>query len=532
MYKKYYLFFWFFFIFPAFASSKAANQTLIYCSEGSPDYFNPQLSLSGAAFDASNLLYSRLVEFNQERTQLVPGLAVRWSTSKDKKTYTFHLRKKVSFNNRGKFKPSRYLNAEDVIFTFERQRDKKHPYHQVNGGGYKFFQSLDLPGLITKVSKVTNHKVKLHLSRSHPLFLTYLAMEFAVILSKEYGDFLIKEGKKEQLDFQPVGTGPFVLKKYVKDSLIRYERNDNYYQGPASLKQIVFAITPDPTVRFQKLKTEECHLLAKPQPIDIPIIKKQAALQVAEGMTYNVAYLAMNTSRPPLDNVKVRQAIAHALNRSLYIQAIYKGMAKPAHTPVPPNLWGHNSKIKSYKHDVEKAKKLLKEAGYEKGLQLELWTLPISRPYNPNGRKMGELMQADLKKVGITVRLVTYDWPTYIAKSAKGEHELIQMGWTADIGDPGNFLNVLLSCKTVASGANMARWCNKRYEKLVSAALTEFSQKKREALYKKAQLVFHQESPWVPLVHAYGFAAFSKNLKGYRLKPFGSERFYHLRLSE
>ena len=253
---------------------------------------------------------------------------------------------------------------------------------------------------------------------------------------------------------------------------------------------------------------------------------------MAEGVTYNVAYLAMNTSRPPLDNVKVRKAIAHALNRPLYIQAIYKGMAQPAHTPVPSTLWGHNSEIKSYEHNVEKAKKLLQEAGYKKDLQLKLWTLPISRPYNPNGRKMGELMQADLKKVGINVRLITYDWPTYIAKSSKGEHDLIQLGWSADIGDPGNFLNILLSCKTIDAGTNLARWCNKSYEKLVEQAVKEFSQKKREALYKKAQIVFHKESPWVPLVHAYGFVAFSKNLKGYHLKPFGSERFYHLSLSE
>ena len=517
---------------PAITANAKNNKTLIYCSEGSPDYFNPQLSLSGAAFDSSNLLYSRLVEFNQARTQLIPGLAVRWNISKGKKKYTFHLRKKVSFSGGKDFKPSRHFNADDVVFSFERQKDKTHPYYQVNGGGYKFFHSLDLHNLITKIHKVTDHKVEFHLKQPHPLFLTYLAMEFAVILSKEYGDFLLQKGKKEQMDFQPVGTGPFVLKKYVKDSLIRYERNNNYYLGSAKLKNIVFAITPDPTVRFQKLKRKECHLLAKPQPVDIPAMKKHPDIQVAEGMTYNVAYLAMNTTRPPLNNVKVRQAIAHAFNRSLYIQAIYKGMAKLAHTPVPPNLWGHNKKIKSYEYNVKKAKELLKEAGYEKGLNLELWTLPISRPYNPNGKKMGELMQADLKKVGITVRLITYDWSTYIAKSSKGEHDLVQMGWSADIGDPGNFLNILLSCKTVDSGANLSRWCNKNYEKLIDQALKEFSQKKREPLYKKAQLVFHKASPWVPLVHAYGFSAFLKDVKGYQLKPFGSERFYHLGFSK
>lgn len=523
--------FYFFLLLIVAASSASGRETLVYCSEGSPDYFNPQLSLSGAAFDASNLLYSRLLETHPDKHKLMPGLAIRWHISEQGKKYTFHLRKKVRFAETKYFKPRRDFNADDVLFTFERQKNPNHPYHQVNGGRYKFFYSLDLQNLITKIQKINNYEVAFFLNRPHPLFLNYMSMEFAAILSKEYGDFLMKKKQKELIDFQPLGTGPFILKKYLKDSLIRYTRNDTYYKGPARLKNIVFAITSESTVRVQKLKKGECQLIAKPHPIDIPALKKHPDIQVKEAVTYNVAYLAMNTSRPPLDNLKIRKAILYALNRSLYVQAIYKGMAQIAHTPVPPNLWGHNSQIKS-QWNLKKSRELLKEAGFEKSLNLNLWTLPISRPYNPNGRKMGELMQADLKKVGINVRLITYDWPTYIAKSAKGEHDLIQMGWSADIADPGNFLNILLSCKTIDSGANVARWCNKTYQELIEKALQTTDQKTRQRLYKKAQVVFHQQSPWVPLVYAYGFAAFRKNLKGYRLKPFGSERFYHLYFSK
>ena len=132
----------------------ASSETLVHCSEANPDYFNPQMSLSGSAFDASNLLYSRLIEFNDDGTKLIPGLAKKWTLSKDKKTYTFYLRKDVEFYPRGEFKPSRPLNADDVLFSFRRQKNKLHPFHNVNGGGYKFFYSLDLQNQILKIKKI------------------------------------------------------------------------------------------------------------------------------------------------------------------------------------------------------------------------------------------------------------------------------------------------------------------------------------------------------------------------------------------
>ena len=510
----------------------AFSETLIYCSEASPDYFNPQLSLSGAAFDASNLLYSRLIEFDSEGKKLIPGLATKWTLSKDKKTYTFYLRENVSFYPRGEFKPSRPLNAEDVLFSFYRQKDKSHPFYNVNGGGYKFFHSLDLQNQIITIIKKDDYTVQFILKKPLNLFPQLMAMEFAVILSKEYGDFLLKRNQKEKIDFEPVGTGPFILEKYVKGNLIRYKRNEKYYLGPAKLKKIIFSITPDPSVRFQKLKREECHIAAKPQPTDIPAMEKHKKVHVMKGKAYNLAYLSMNTEKTPLNKKKVRKAIAHALNRKLYIEAIYKNLANTLDSPVPPALWGHNSKIKLPEYNPEKAKKLLKESGLEKGFKVKLWTLPISRPYNPNGKKMGELMQSDLKKVGITAELITYDWPTYLAKSSQGEHEMIQLGWSADLADPSNFLQILLTCDSIAGGSNLSRWCNKKYDLLISKAMSESKKKTAIKFYKKAQVLFRHELPFIPIAHAYKYTALSQKVKGYQIKPFGSERFYHLSLKK
>ena len=512
--------------------SLALADTFIYCSEGSPDYFNPQLSLSGSAFDASNLLYSRLIEFNNKTGKLESGLAEKWEASKDRKTYTFYLRKGVSFYPRGDFKPSRNFNADDVVFSFMRQKDSRHPYHNVNGAGYKFFYSLKLQELILNIKKIDDHTVQFILKKASSLFPSFMAMEFAVILSKEYGNFLLKKSQAGKIDFEPVGTGPFILEKYIKSNLIRYKRNDSYYLGPAKLSRIIILITPDPSVRFQKLKRKECHFLAKPQPTDIPALKKYKGIKVVKAPSHNLAYLAMNTSKPPLNNPLVRKAIAHSLNRQLYIKAIYKGLAQSLDAPVPSSLRGHNSKLKMPEYNVEKAKALLKKAGFEKGLKLKLWTLPISRPYNPNGKKMGELMQADLKKAGIEIQLQTYDWPAYLSKSSKGEHELIQFGWSADIPDPSNFLQILLTCDSVSSGSNLSKWCNKEYDALIEKAMLMSDLKKAEQLYKSAQVLFAQDIPIIPLAESYRFAALSSKVKGYVLKPFGSEKFYSLSLSK
>ena len=515
-----------------FTPGFAFCQTLIYCSEASPDYFNPQMSLSGAAFDASNLLYSRLIEFDLEGNKLIPGLAKKWTLSKDKKIYTFYLRKNVSFYPRGEFKPSRFFNADDVLFSFNRQKNKSHPFYNVNGGGYKFFYSLDLHNQITEIKKINDYTVQFVLKKPLNLFPKLVAMEFAIILSKEYGDFLLKKKQPAKIDFEPVGTGPFILEKYVKGNLIRYKRNENYYLGPAKLKQIVFSITPDPSVRFQKLKREECHFVAKPQPTDILAMKQHKKIRVVQGMAHNLGYLSMNTLKVPLNNKTVRKAIAHALNRKFYIEAIYKGLAETLDSPLPPALWGHNPKIKLPEYNLEKARALLKSVGLEKGFKIKLWTLPVSRPYNPNGKKMGELMQSDLKKVGIEAELITYDWSTYLAKSSQGEHEMIQLGWSADIADPSNFLQILLTCDSIASGSNLSRWCNKKYDLLISKAMEQSNQKTAEQLYKKAQVLFIQDIPFIPIAHAYKYVALSPKVKGYRIKPFGSERFYHLSLSK
>jgi dipeptide transport system substrate-binding protein len=368
--------------------------------------------------------------------------------------------------------------------------------------------------------------VKFVLSAPEAPFLANMAMNFAVIMSKEYADQMAKAKSMEKVDTDPVGTGPFILKRYVKDNSIRYEAFDKYWQGRPKLDKVVFSITPDANVRFQKLKAGECNLIAEPSPQDLKGISGAGNLKLMSEPGANIGYLALNTQKKPFDKLEVRQAIAHALNRENYLNVVYQGTATLARNPIPPTVWGANSATKEYNYDIEKAKELMRKAGYANGFESELWTLPVSRPYNPNGKKMGELMQSDLAKIGIKVKLVTYDWPTYLKKVKKGEHAMAQMGWTTDNGDPDNFMGILLSCEGVAGGSNVSRWCDKKYNALVTKARVVNDIRSRTAQYFKAQEYFHEQSPFVLIAHATVFRGLSKNVEGYKLSPIGVEDFY------
>lgn len=508
-----------------------AEKTFVYCSEANPAIFNPQLATDGATFNAaSKMIYNQLVDFKPGTTEVVPSLAESWKITDGGKTYTFKLRRNVQFHSRPDFKPSRAMNADDVLFSYARMWDKKHPYHSVNGGHFGYFESMGLGSLITAIEKVDDLTVRFRLSRPESPFLADLGMNFAAILSKEYADVLSTRNQKEKIDFEPVGTGPFAFKSYAKNSQIRYEAFDAYFMGRPKIDKMVFSITPEASVRTQKLKTGECHMIAEPAPSDVKTLKADPKFQIVQGPGLNVGYLAINTEKPPLNNKLVRQAIWYALDRQVYIDSIYLGEAEVAENTLPPTIWAYSKPKVNRAHDMEKAKALLKQAGFAKGFDVELWTLPTARPYNPNGKKMGELMQADLAKVGIRAKIQTYEWATYLAKASKGEHQLIQVGWTGDNGDPDNFMNILLSCAAVKGGSNYARWCAKNYDEKVRKAAEESDRKKRQALYRAAQEIFFEEAPWVPLAHSRVSKAMRKSVKGYVYNPLGTENFGDLDL--
>lgn len=518
------------------SSLELEAKTFINCSEASPASFNPQVVTDAPSYNASAItLYSKLLRFELGTTKMISGLAESYTISKDEKVYTFKLRRGVKFHTTSYFKPTRDFNADDVLFSINRQRQKDHPFHMVSGGVYTQYDN-NIKDNIKEVVALDPYTVQISLKEVQAPFLAYMAGNYMSILSAEYADQLAAANRKQDMDQFPIGTGPFAFVSYTKDSLIRYVRHENYwdqknYKGKNEnrIDKLIFAITPDQTVRYQKLKAGECHFVTLPSIIDLDDMRanKNVTLMGQEGL--NVGYLAMNVTKKPFDDIRVRQAVNHALNRKLYLDAIYHGTGIIASNPVPPSLWSYDKKLMDYDYNIEKAKALLKKAGLANGFETEMITLPVTRPYNPDGKKMGELMQADLAKVGIKVKLVSYDWPTFLKKSRSGEQHMIQFGWTGN-NDPDTFLNDLLSCASVESGNNTARWCHQKFNALVLAARRVTNQKKRTELYQQAQRIFKTEAPWVTIAHAKVFRVMDKKVKNFKIDPFGYDYFDQISL--
>jgi len=291
----------------AVLAQNAGAKTLVYCAEGSPENFNPQLYTSGTSVDASAVpVFNRLVDFKYGTTELVPSLAESWEISPDGKVYTFHLRKGVKFQSNKAFRPSRDFNADDVIFSFMRQMDSKNPYHNVSGGTYANFDSLELTTLIKSIDRVDDHTVRFTLNHAEAPFLADLAWYFASIHSAEYADQMLKAGTPEKVDMDPIGTGPFQLVQYQKDSRILYKAFPEYWAGKAKLDRIVFSITPDASVRLAKLEKGECQIMPFPNPADLEKMRSNPAINLMQKAGLNTGFLAFNTTKAPLDKVEVR----------------------------------------------------------------------------------------------------------------------------------------------------------------------------------------------------------------------------------
>lgn len=513
-------------------AATAQAKTLVYCSEGSPENFNPQINTTGTSFDTAYPIFNRLVEFEPGTTNIMPGLAESWEIADDGLTITFHLRKGVKFHARKDFAPQRDFNADDVIATFNRMWKADDPYAKISGGAYDYFNDMGMPDLLTGIDKTDDYTVKFTLSAPNAPFIANMAMDFAAIHSKEYMDKMMAEGTPERVDQEPIGTGPFILQQYEKDARILYKANVNYFRGKQPIDKLVFAITPDQAVRTAKLIAGECDVAPYPSPADVEALKANADLNVMEQEGLNVGYLSLNVKKAPFDKKEVRQAFNMAFDKDAIIKAVYQGAGQPAKNPIPPTIWSYNNAIEAYPYDPEKAKAMLDAAGV-KDLTIDLWYMPVQRPYNPDAKKVAELMQADLAKIGVTAELKTFEWGEYRKRLQAGEHQTGMLGWTGDNGDPDNFMGVLLSCGSARDGGqNIAKWCNEEFSGLIAEASKISDVAKRTELYEKAQVIFHEEAPWVPIAHSVVYMPMSKKVKGYKVHPLGTHIFEGVDIEE
>lgn len=516
----------------ATVGTSAMAQALVYCSEGSPEGFDPALYTSGTTFDAaSQPIYNRLAEFKVGTTETIPGLAESWDVAEDGMSVTFNLRQGVSFHSNADFTPSRDFNADDVIFSFDRQGNADNPYNEVSGGTWEYFAGMSMPDLIKDIERVGDYTVKFNLTRPEAPFIANMAMDFASIVSKEYADAMMEAGTPELVNQAPIGTGPFAFQAYQKDAVVRYLRNDNYWGDPAKVESLIFAITPDASVRYQKVQAGECHIMAYPNPADVAEMKSNEDIVVMEQEGLNVGYLAYNTTMPPYDNANVRKALNMAIDKQAIIDVVFQGSGQIAKNPIPPTMWSYDESTVDDDYNPEAAMEMLAAEGVE-DLELKIWAMPVQRPYNPNARRMAELMQEDFSKIGVTVEIVSYEWGEYLDRSKDIDRDgAVLLGWTGDNGDPDNFLAVLLGCDGVEA-SNRAQWCNAEFDAVVQEAKTLATQEERAPLYEEAQAIFKDQAPWATIAHSVVFMTMRPEVEGYVVHPLGSHIFNQVGIAE
>ncbi|MEJ7819953.1 MAG: ABC transporter substrate-binding protein [Rubrobacteraceae bacterium] len=480
-------------------------------------------------------IFDGLLDFAPESTDVAPALATEVPEPEDDGlSYTFNLRKGVKFHDGTDF------NAEAVVTNFERWRFTDDPLHKGGGDqGSDFsyytaqFGGVDDESVIKKVEALDDFTVKITLGEPQGPFLRNIAMSaFAIASPKALKDDV--EGFWQK----PVGTGPFKFVKWDKDSELRVEKNGNWWGtdlppeeggGGPNVDAIVFKSIPDNTSRVAALSGKQLSGADGLTPDDIPTVSDTDGLKIDYRPPLTIGYLAMNNTKKPFDDPKVRQAINYAIDMEKITEGFFGDTGQVASTYMPPTVPFFNDSIEPYGYDPEKAKQLLKDAGQE-NLETELWYMPIPRPYMPDGKGIAQVMQSDLEKVGVKVKLQTYEWGSYLDKTGRGEHPMALLGWTGDNGDPDNFLNVLLSSTTATKtdALNIAYYKNDEVDKLLKDAQTTIDDAERKDLYFQAQEILVEDAPWAPIAYAKVPVGLKQEVSGYQPSPTGGESFNNI----
>jgi ABC-type transport system substrate-binding protein len=499
-----------------------AAKPLVYCADASPEGFDPSQWDSASTSNVTTQIFQGLVNFKRGTSDLAPDLSTTWTVSPDAKTFTFQLRRGVKFHSTPYFTPTREFNADDVMFTFARLINSKLPFNAAYPVTFVYPQSLGLTQMIAGMDRLGEFEVRFRLHRANVNFLAYFAASFAAIHSAEYAAKLLTEGRAAAINNQPIGTGPYRFKSYRKDDVLRLQAHPDFWAGAQATKALVYAISREANVRVQKLARGECHITAAIRDVDITALQGHPQIRILKTQALNISYLAFNMKKPPTDQREVREALDIAVDRNALFKVLFpRGDAMQAVSAFPPAVPGYDKSLKN-EFDPERAKQLLAAAGFAGGLEIDLWALPISRPTNPNGQLMAQMIQADWARIGVKARILTYEWGEYLKRANNGEHHIYMSGWSTDLAAADEFLTPNLTCAASRGGI---KFCNKEFDTLVDNARAEVIDARRYALFEQAQKIFKHERPWITMAHSSVYIPMRKDVLGFVMAPNGSVDF-------
>lgn len=490
-------------------SSRPAN-VLVYGRGGETDSLDPIHVDTGESVKVLVNIFDTLIGYADDSTKLVPALATSWSQSDDGRKWTFQLRQQVKFHDGTPF------DADAVVFTFERlMQGTNHPH--VHSDVIPYSQAFTE---IKRVYAADPQTVVFELAEPSAVFEANLAMFPASIVSPT-------AVKSEGAEFaiRPVGTGPFRFVSWTREQELTLAAFDGHWHGRPKVDRVVFIPVKESAVRIQQLLRGEIHIADDLPPAELETLTGSPEIVFQEQSGINLAYLSLQTEKPPLDSPQVRQAIWHAIDKRALIEVAYSGQARPAVNPLPPTLWSWHDGIQDRAFDLDKARQLMdaarSESGFSLPVALDLFVMASPRPYLQQPQEAAVFIKEALKPIGIDVRIVTSDINQHFQRLSRGEHQLALAGWSSDNCDPDNFLYQLLDPDNINTlgGNNTSRYRNMEVHRLLLEGKRELDREKREQLYRRAQELIFADAPIVPLAHTNVRIAERAELKGYRLHP-------------
>jgi peptide/nickel transport system substrate-binding protein len=479
-------------------STKPDANTLVMIIESSPTNLDPRVGLDAMSERIDSLIFDDLLSRGED-LGVAPGLAERWDIP-DSLTYVFHL------HHGAKFHDGRSLTSRDVKWTFDSLLQGK--VRSVKSAVYRFVDHIDAPDDFTVV---------FHMKEPDATLLWNLS---------DGAMGIVPYGSGDEMTQHPIGSGPFKFVSAEMDREVVIERNDDYWGDKARLARVRFAVVPDELTEALELRkgTGDIVINAYLSPDTIVTLARDPALSIERAHGTRLAYLAFNLRDPILKDVRVRQAIAYALDRGPMIEYLWRGEAEPARSILPEQSWAYNGDVPAYEHDLARGNRLLDASGYAPTNGVRFHITMKTSP-DPNTRMMAAVIQRQLQEVGIVLDIRTFEFATFFSDVTHGAFQMYGLRWIGGNEDPDIFEYAFDSAKFPPNGANRSYYSNAKLDSLIDRARQEIDPNLRKPLYAEIQRILANDLPYINLWYLDNVMVHTQRVRNIKLNPAGNYDF-------
>lgn len=486
---------------PEGTDDTGANE-LVIAWLSDPPSMDPHMSTDQQTSVMTTHIYDTLVIHDKD-LNIQPGLAESWKAI-DELTWEFKLRQGVKFTDGSPF------NAEVVKANIDRMQDPEVASPRAS-----------LVGMIKEVKVVDEYTVQLVTEYAFSPLLAHLAHSAVGMISAEAIKLdyeKVKAGEKggAYLAQNPVGTGVFKLESWNPGQEVKLVANADYWGDKAKVERVTFKVVSEEGTRIAELETGYAHIIDPVSPSSISRIESTDGMSLNRQASLSLSYIGFNNDKKPFNDVRVRQALSMAINKDEIISGVYEGTGIPAVGPLAPDVNGYDATVKPIEHNIDKAKELLKEAGYEGGFSTTIWTND-----NPERIKVAEYVQSKLKELNVEVKIEVVEWGAYLAQTAEGKHDMFILGWSTVTADADYGMYELFHSKNVGEPGNRTFTKDPELDKLLDAGRKENDPEQRKLIYKQAQEKLVELAPMLYIHHQEYLNGVSSKVEGFWRHPNG-----------